>query len=1018
MKKKLLILVFALAIVLTLGIAVFANDAEAGDITISFVNSQDPTSATTSLDKTAHPDGKITVGAGEAFTLPTTSSAKRAGEAGYQLIWYTENGRTYKAGETVSFNEDTRLFRCVAKEASNADELQTGMSGDTRAVILTADIVRNASLSMHGQSENIVVLGGYNLTLNANGTMMGGDRTGKHVIGEGTLTVTNPDNKVGSHHLFNCNSHGWYNETNKCVIGVDVVLNAPNHHLYQDGNGSCWDGLPLFRIYGKLNVWSLGNLWNSTDKTPTIEIFEGAEVTLNGQKIMYGSYNNKSNCYQLRLNIYGGTINLPQSATNPSYWTSDIYDEALYPQGIHDLTAKNADRFNIVGGTFNVKVPDAVLRADNTSLVYNEAEGTYSVVKSECPNGTHNYVQAEAYEGIENTCTTAGIYYFRCECGAYKTGISPEFGHSFTILTTEKEATVSELGIKRVDCDRCDYYYTYEYSFSSLEVEVTITVLKDGKETEITLLAKDVFNFTVVDTVEEYSCTITGVKDGDGYTKKDIVKIQIPSGLLSVTGNAIADMTALKEIEIMDYATVTFNGSSIKNCPALEKITNGNGLVVFSGSTVSNCPLLAVLDLTKGDATFKDDAFKNNQAVKDVLMAEGNTYTFGANCFNNSGLEKVIFPDNSNIVFAGDAAFYGSPELTYAYFGANCISDKKIVRKPFDCCYSLKTVVLMDITYIDQYSFCCNGNASSNASHREGKGLNQGALNIYCHSETISIHKDVFANRSVLGVNFYTVSGVTSLANCKYTVYSGLPHAYAYGVVTESTCVTQGTAYYVTDCPCGGDYRENTYTTYSTLNPEINEVENEAYGTEVVYMPLSEEHTDSDIVKDVLYKNGMTKLGTKVYKCLYCDETIGEEEEATFPALFTYYGYSIKEYGDVSVSQCFGFEEKVYANYFEITGNEISYGVAVAAKASVADGKLVGTDGKAISSSVLAFSCTNSKYDIIDVKVTGLGGNEDTEIYFCGYYIVDGTVYYIDNGESGLESAIATTYNQILEMAQ
>lgn len=1012
--KKILILVFALSVVLALGVVAFANDTEAGDITISFVNSQDPTSATTSLDKTAHPDGKITVGAGEGFTLPTTSSSKHTGEAGYQLIWYTANGRTYKAGETVSFNEDTRLFRCVAKEAANADELQTGISGDTRAVVLTADIVRNASLGMHGQSENIVVLGGYNLTLNANGTMMGGDRTGKHVIGEGTLTVTNPDKKVGSHHLFNSNSHGWYNETNKCVIGVDVVLNAPNHHLYQDGNGSCWDGLPLFRIYGKLNVWSLGNLWSSTDKTPTIEIFEGAEVTLNGQKIMYGSYNNKGNCYQLRLNIYGGTINLPQSATNPSYWTSDIYDEVLYPQGIHDLTAKNADRFNIVGGTFNVKVPDAVLRADNTSLVYNEAEGTYSVVKSECPNGTHNYVQAEAYEGIENTCTTAGIYYFRCECGAYKTDLVAELGHSYTITSIVKEATVSEFGTKRVECDRCGDNYTYTYAFSPLDVEVQVTVSTENGEETITLLAGDVFNFEVTDTAEKYLCVLKGVKDFSGYTKKNVVRLEIPSGLITIAKDAIYDMPLLKEVCILDNADITFENSSIRNCPVLEKLTTSAN-TTFKNRVVNNCPKFVILDVTRGNAVFEKESFRDLGALNELKMAAGNTYNFGENSFYGSGLEQVVFPDNSNIVFSGGACFYGSPKLTYAYFGKNCIADKKINNKPFDCCYSLKTVVLMDIEYVNEYVFCCNGDANSNGSHREGKGLNQGPLVVYSHSPNIQFNDNTFVNRGVLGVVLYTASNTTSLKNCAYTIYAGLPHAYNYDVITPSTCVTQGTASFATDCPCGEDYRESTYVTYSTLNAEINGVENEAYGTEVVSLPLSSEHTDSDIVKDINYENGMTELGKKVFKCLYCDETIGEEAEGTFPAMFVYYGYSLKEFGESSVSQCYGFKDSVYADYFEITGKEISYGVAVATKASVPDGKLVNADGTGVNSGVVAFSCTSAKYDVIDVKVTGLAGNEGTELYFCGYYIVDGAVYYIDNGESGLECAVATTYNKILE---
>ena len=57
-------------------------------------------------------------------------------------------------------------------------------------------------------------------------------------------------------------------------------------------------------------------------------------------------------------------------------------------------------------------------------------------------------------------------------------------------------------------------------------------------------------------------------------------------------------------------------------------------------------------------------------------------------------------------------------------------------------------------------------------------------------------------------------------------------------------------------------------------------------------------------------------------------------------------------------------------------------------------------------------------YDVIDVKVSGLEEHKDLEIYFCGYYIVNDQVYYIDNGMSGLDTPFATTYNEIAKLFQ
>ena len=71
-------------------------------------------------------------------------------------------------------------------------------------------------------------------------------------------------------------------------------------------------------------------------------------------------------------------------------------------------------------------------------------------------------------------------------------------------------------------------------------------------------------------------------------------------------------------------------------------------------------------------------------------MSAGHTYKFGTNSFNSSGLTQVILPDDSDIRFEGDAAFYGCPDLEYAYFGYNCISDKKFIKSRLTAVIHLK----------------------------------------------------------------------------------------------------------------------------------------------------------------------------------------------------------------------------------------------------------------------------------------------------------------------------------------
>ena len=374
MKRKIFILVVALTL-MTLCMAIYAG---AKDITVSYVNTQDPTDATTSLDKGAYTDGKQIVASGEEFTLPTTSNAKYAGESGYQLVWYTEDGRTYMAGESVSFNEDTRLYRCVAKEAKTADELSSGIKGETRAVILMADINGTSKIGTEGRCQNVIVLNGHTLTINGNVDGFGSTRTGKHIVGQGTFKLTN--DKLGSNSVLDCDSHGYDGGQNKATIGIDVIIDAPNYNLFRDGAGEYnVDGYPWVRIFGKINVYNLGLLESAGNRDVRVDIFESANVTLHGPQILP-----ENNVNSVRITIYGGTFTLPETATKSGFWSSDIYDADVHTKKPNALTAENRDITLIYGGTFNVKIPDIALTVEGKELTYNEETGKYSVVDKAC----------------------------------------------------------------------------------------------------------------------------------------------------------------------------------------------------------------------------------------------------------------------------------------------------------------------------------------------------------------------------------------------------------------------------------------------------------------------------------------------------------------------------------------------------------------------------------------------------------------------------------------------------------
>jgi len=363
MKKKLsillsLILVCLLAITLT--VAALAEGEEEQTITVSYMNDQDTTSDTTSLDKTAYTDGKQTVGVGEKFTLPTTSSNTYAGKEGFQLVWYTEDGRTYKAGQEVSFTKDTKLFRCVAKECYTMEEVNYAMKNESKAAILMADINTNSSIGVENQGQSVLILNGYTVNITRNGTGMGDQRSGKHIYGTGTINMTNPDGKVGNYYFFEMKSHGYNGSRNKQVIGRDVTLNAPNYWLGADSDGSCNNHYPWLRIYGTVNCYGFITIGNVNNRAPFVEIFETATVTVNGPALFRDVASSKFNNQSFDLRIYGGTFNLPAEAATEAFWSNDNVESLTSTDGKNTypnagLNINNKDCIKVFGGTFNVE---------------------------------------------------------------------------------------------------------------------------------------------------------------------------------------------------------------------------------------------------------------------------------------------------------------------------------------------------------------------------------------------------------------------------------------------------------------------------------------------------------------------------------------------------------------------------------------------------------------------------------------------------------------------------------------
>ncbi|MBQ7906403.1 MAG: leucine-rich repeat protein [Clostridia bacterium] len=493
MKKRIsFVIALVLALVCLVALSVFSAFADAQTITISYMNTQETTSDTTSLDTGAYTGGKQTVTAGEEFTLPTTSSNSYAGQEGYQLVWYTVDGRTYKAGETVSFTQDTKLFRCVAKECYTLTDVNYAMCNESTAAILMADISASSSINVKGEGQSVLILNGYTINLSKNSSgFMGAQRSGKHVYGEGTINATSPDGKVGSYCFFQDQSHGYNGSANKTVVGVDVTINCPTMWLGADGDGSYNNHYPWTRIYGKVNCYGLISISATGNRAPFVEIYDGANVTINGPTLFKdnswrgnSSYTFNHQAFELR--IYGGTLNLPSEAATKEFWTND--NKESYVDGTtnyynYGLTKNTQDVIKIFGGSFvlpddatpaisDYLVTDWIGSIPNggNGLVANSNNSTYYICYMNRPGYKFVFEKYTIAEGAYGKLTVtdyidgslSGTYYYQMATGTIEF-VDPYYAVYDTSKQNITQSTIAKIEVFELNSETSEYTVTDKF---------------------------------------------------------------------------------------------------------------------------------------------------------------------------------------------------------------------------------------------------------------------------------------------------------------------------------------------------------------------------------------------------------------------------------------------------------------------------------------------------------------------------------------------------------------------------
>ncbi len=289
-KRLLLSFVFVLAFMLALAISSYAS-------TITLYSGADNTTSSTthngSLALTGNTEENETV-----------------------TVYFTDDGRAWKAGETVSFKEDTNLYTIECTKLSTNAEYNAATGGGN--YIITADLNFTKSDSGPINGDNCttrIFMNGKSITMgNSNSTMLQGNSHSVYLLGKGYISSA----WGGPLYRGHCNSSKidvtW-------LIGKDITIEVnkdPSAVFYVFNNLSS-KSLNI-HIYGKIIKAQSGNTgaWNllsiyyeNTSTDYNIYFHEGSSVELLGYIVSCGRDGSADGLGNLIFE--GGAITLPSA---------------------------------------------------------------------------------------------------------------------------------------------------------------------------------------------------------------------------------------------------------------------------------------------------------------------------------------------------------------------------------------------------------------------------------------------------------------------------------------------------------------------------------------------------------------------------------------------------------------------------------------------------------------------------------------------------------------------------------
>jgi len=419
-----------------------------------------------------------------------------------------------------------------------------------------------------------------------------------------------------------------------------------------------------------------------------------------------------------------------------------------------------------------------------------------------------------------------------------------------------------------------------------------------------------------------------------------------------------------------NYIQYMYYPATLKDCP--EK---------FKGKTALRLVDMSVCENLVGGFGGTQN-FSGCTNLHTVRLPIGPNYTFeGKNNwkFKNTAISSIVIPEA--VTSIGTDNFYGCKNLESIYILGNQTS---LGQRNFEECTNLTNIYILgdnptiDITSFKENFFECVNNGKTLDFKSTGKYF----FFVTTNTEYLNDVMDAI--------------GATAIVS--YTEFVENPESYSDGrYIISGTNICD--AY------------------YGSHNIETNGA-NECVGIcNQCGMAVVNHSKEAELNTNIFYVSYAEK-GTKTVKCTNEGCTYSATEE--MPALFICLGYSAPENGTGGIAIGFTVNNEAIAEYEEVTGKTLKYGVFAVLQDRLGNNDVFADDGTA-AEGVINAEITNYEFAAFELKIVGFADTQkDTKLAMGAYVAVtDGktTEYsYMQGGEPNEnEKYCFVSYNDIVK---